>query len=379
MKYLLFFFLILTSVSVAAQGKKTYLNKGADGGIWINGAHPGDTFVVRAAQNPYTYLYLGDQQGSAGKPIVVINEGGIVKLQSMSAKNSRYIKITGSGTRDRYGFYINQHTVKDNSASGISIEGKSSDIQVERFWIDSAGFGAWCKNEHFCDSTLSTWVLDHITINDFRMSNLWHHGFYFGATEIENTTRASSCNGQQVFLNPSRLGHIRIYNGVLRRLGKNGIMVSDARYGVSEIYNNDIDTTGLLGQQEQGTGIAIGGGTSAYVHDNKVNHTWLWGIASFGGAQVRIENNTVSNSGNNGQNTLPWPENIRMTVDPRFADSVQFTIRNNRVASPGRDALPIHVYGAPRYSSKSLVCNNTSGSKPAPMKIEALYKECVKK
>src|SRR3954468_16062364 len=91
-----------------ASARKIYLVKGGDGGIAISGTNfnyaPGDTFVLRASQNPYYYLAIEKIHGTAAAPVVVINEGGQVQITAMGAKHCTFMKFTGTGSGDQYGF-----------------------------------------------------------------------------------------------------------------------------------------------------------------------------------------------------------------------------------------------------------------------------------
>jgi hypothetical protein len=361
--------------------KRIYVSKGSDNGSFLTGGiNPGDTVVFRASLNPFSYCYVNNIHGTKEDPVVFINEGGVAFLSAgIDIHNGTYIKVTGSGTSDKYGIYINQGQPggKLGGGVGLNISEKSAHIEFERFWVDSAQYGAWAKNEHFCDSALITWVLDDIHVHDFKMTNLDQHGFYYGATEPFNKTRPSSCNGVNVYLDPSRLGNIRIHDGIIRNIGKNGVMVSLAMTGTNEIYNMDIDSTGNQLQQDQGTGISLGY-TNAYVHDNKVKNTWLWGIVAFGGS-VRIENNTVDSSGWNAakKQRLNWPQNIR--VQPLAVDSSTFIIKNNILSNPGSDVASIQVYGGPWLTNKNVICGNKNKSgSDATMKTDVgvVFKGC---
>jgi hypothetical protein len=361
-------------------GKKIYVSKGGDNGSFLTGGiNPGDTVVFKSSLSPFSYCYVNNIQGTKERPIVFINEGGPVRMTAgMDFHNCQYIKFSGSGTSEWYGFYINQaKNGQIGDGVGLNIAEHSAHIEAERFWVDSAQYGSWCKNEHFCDSTLVTWVLDDIHIHDFRMTHLGQHGFYYGATEPFNKTRPSLCDGVNKFYDPSRLANIKIHDGYIHDIGKNGVMVSISTTGTNEIYNMDIDSTGNQLQQDQGTGISLGY-TNAYVHDNKIKNTWLWGIVAFGGS-VRIENNSVDSSGWNARNkkSLNWPQNIR--VAPLAVDSSTFIIKNNTLSNPGVDVPSIQFYGGPWLTNKNIICGNKNKSgSDATMKTDVgvVFKGC---
>lgn len=309
-------------------GRKIYaVPRLSDGGVVLTDLQPGDTAVF-SEKYTYNWAYISGA-GSSDKKIVVINEGAVKLSAGFVLDNITYLKLTGSGSSSKYGFLIDSgEWWLYNNGVAIDIGGKSAHIEVERVHVNRHGYGCWIKNEGDCDITVQNWILDDISIHDFMMTNINQHGFYAGATEQNNISRSVQCNGVTTYPQPSRLGNIRIYNGILRNLGKNGIMLSDARVGLSEIYNNTISNTGrqLVPDENQGTGIAIGGYTVASVRDNKVDSTWLWGIACFAPQDITITGNSISRSGINDLGRLSWPTPIMVR------DAVKQTVCGNLAA-----------------------------------------------
>jgi hypothetical protein len=342
--------------------KKIYLNKNADGSVWsTGGVTGGDTLVIQAKQNPFTWAYFSCAGSDSSNPVVIIPEGGVVQLTSIGfGSGAKYIKMDGRLKDTLYGFNINQHANNDYSAATavVSIEGTASDIVFMGWQGDSAQYGIWMKNEHFCDSLLQFHVFNNCEFAYFKMRGIRQHGSYIGATEIENTTRPSSCNGVDKLYNPSRIGNLKIHDGIIRAVGKNGLMVSDARVGRSEIWNMDIDSTGRQLDPAQGHGIASGGASNLYIHDNKINNTWLAGIAVFGGADVIVENNVIGKTGTepfSGKKS-GWTEPIRSVTDPRIPFKCSVTIRGNTIGEGAEGLKKIGIYKG-NYESVS-VCDN---------------------
>jgi len=124
----------LDSVS-PCNGKRIYLNKGSgDNGIYLNGNSfsygPGDTLVLRASQNPYSYVTLEYFTKSTDAcPLVITNEGGQVLLTNYNGDaipggftflGSKHIKLTGTGSGDQYGFKV---TTPNNRGVGVDVFG----------------------------------------------------------------------------------------------------------------------------------------------------------------------------------------------------------------------------------------------------------------
>jgi len=334
------------------------INAASDGGIFGANAtsyQPGD--VINLSGN-YSYIYFEKLKGTASNPIILQATGPVTLSNGFDFKDCQFVKLNGliGGVKS---ITIDQNN-SNSSAVAVSIHGYSSDIEVSGLIIKNCGYGSWCKNEEFTDANLSNWVLNNISFHDFEMYNLASHGFYYGATEYPNKSRPVQIDGVNVYYNPSMLGNIKIYNGIIRSVGRNGVMLCIAATGQNEIYNIDADVCGLENNDQQGAGIQLGGFTSCYVHNNTINHTYLHGIKSFGGDTVRIENNVVSNSGNNTVQQLNWPQNICIAQDPNYTGTMFFTIKNNQLSFPAKDVGNIQVYkGTGNFSDKNEICGNT--------------------
>jgi hypothetical protein len=375
MKTIIFLFpFVLFSILTNAQtdkGRRIFLNKSADNGVMFTNAascQPGDTLVVRSSLNPWSYIYLEGVKGTPTKPVVVINEGAVQLSSGFDLNHCQYIKLTGSGTTDKYGFNIVHST-----GVAMAIHGRSAHIETERFSAADCAFGVWIKNEANCDTSINNWVLDNISVHDYELRNIKIEGFYMGSTDPNNVGRPINCNGEQKFYRPSKLGNIKVYNGFIDGTGRPAIMLCNAQYGMSEIYNNVISNVGREFNDQQGTGISIGMYTRVFVHHNSVKNTYTWGIASLGGSGlVRIENNSVDSSGYLDGKSLPWPQNIMIdtrATDP--VDSTRFVVINNHVDHPGHDAKNVQIWHSyPTYfSAGNIICDNMVKDKPAKVDV----------
>jgi len=372
MKKIYLLLLLLPALAATAQpkGKRIPLPKNGDNGFLFTAGspyQPGDTLVLRAELNPWSYLYVGNVNGTAERPIVIINEGPVEMASGIDLENCSYIKLTGSGGRDRYGIQV-----KRSGGVALTIHGRSSNIEAERFSATDCNFGCWIKNEASCDTSINNWVLDHISVHDYEFRNIKTEGFYMGSTDANNASRPVNCNGVQQFYRPSRLGNIKIFNGLIAGTGRPAIQLSNAQVGMSEIYNNVITNVGQERNDQQGTGISLGLYTRAWVHHNNISNTLTWGIASLGGSGlIRIENNTIDRSGQLADLSLNWAQNI--VIDTRStspADSTRFIIVNNKLGHPGKDVQNIEIWQSVKtYGRDNLICNNTVQGKPAGVKV----------
>ncbi|MFL5739714.1 MAG: right-handed parallel beta-helix repeat-containing protein [Flavisolibacter sp.] len=363
---LLFFSFALLFSQAQSKNKKIYVSKGSDNGAWVNGSalSAGDTVALRASDSPFSYVYMPGLVGTLAHPIIVINEGGPVHMTAgFSLENCQYVHITGTGSRDQYGFQI-KGAGETSAGSSINIAKKSKNVEVNNVSITNAGYGFWIKNEADCDNTVNNWVLDSISVHDCYFRNMNSQAFYAGTT-APNGDRPISCNGKETHPRPSRLGHIRIYNNYIDSTGRSGIQLSNASVGLSEIFNNHVNHCGRQFNDWQGNGIGIGSYSRVYIHHNKIRNTYTDGIMSFG-SFTRIENNNIDSSGYLEGKSLAWPWNI--LVDTRETipvDSTSVIIRNNVM---GKAANKENIYLGKQVNSWAAgneICNNTSGGKPA--------------
>jgi hypothetical protein len=354
------------------KGRRIVIAKGGDNGRYISGKttaiYPGDTLVLKAANNPYSYLSLENLYGTASCPIVIINEGGQVQVAAMAAKNCQYLKFTGSGSADQYGFYMTSAT---GAGTAYSVSGRSSNIEMERSEIYNETYMAWVKHEADCQDSLSypNWYLDNISFHDNKGSKIGQDALYFGSTS-PNGMRAISCNGVTKSPIPMRLSNIKIYNNIIDNCGRTAIQLSGGDKGENEIYNNKITNVGFELNQTQGSGIISGGDTKVYIHDNYIRNTFQNGIFILGSGLNRVENNDIDGSGYLGNviNSLGQPTGI--LVDTRAtvpASNTLLLIRNNKLGQnavlKGEHIIVMRSFNT--YDNGNIICNNTlqSGAK----------------
>jgi hypothetical protein len=330
---------ILLILSLTASAQKVYLTKRADGGAVIPAV---DTVVISSTLNPWTWIYV-----NVTHPVVIINEGQVEMTAGFHFYDAVGPKIKGS----EYGFKIT------SGGAAIAIEGKSAKIDVSGVWVSGATFGVWCKNEASCDQSVNDWVMDSISIHDNRFENIAIEGMYLGSTDPNNLSRPVTCNGVVSNPKPTRLGNFKIYNNIIDGTGRPAIMLSNARVGSSEIYGNIISNVGREYNDQQGTGISIGGYTRAYVHHNTVTNTFTWGIASLGGSGlVRIENNTITGSGVLDGRVTNYPA---IYLDTRYTDPVDpttFSISSNQA----NNVVVGNTFG--NYTAQNTICGNVTAT-----------------
>jgi parallel beta-helix repeat protein len=352
----------LTLKAKTSQTKRIIIAQGSDSGSYIDGYSfayvPGDTLVLTATKKTWSYFSLEGFHGTAAAPVVVINQGGQVNMvDGMAFSDCTYMKITGTGTSDKYGFNI---TDPADNGVGIDIFGRSSDIEVCNVYVHHKLYGFWVKEEAQCADSLQfpNWVINDISIHDNLVSNVNQEGMYLGSTD-PNGTRQISCNGSLIEPKPLRLGNIKVYDNIVDSTNRSGIQLSGADHGTNQIYGNTISYIGYELNVNQGNGISLGGYTQANVHNNNIKNTYAMGIFCLGAGFSKVENNTITNSGHLGNDSTSGMANIM--VDTRLTsptDSTKIWVENNALSKC--TDYNIRVYETyPTYGVGNIFSGNT--------------------
>jgi len=414
MKILFFFLFCLAACrpSFAQTGERKYISPNSDSGYILGPPevfrfHPGDTIVLRS-RDSWSYFALEGFRGDPARPLVVINEGGQVRLRDgFRFMNDSYVKLTGRGAGGTNGFLIEQDPVfRYLDGGAIQVGRRSKNIELEQVYIHNCAMGFVCESAGDCADSLNypNWVLDSISIHDCRIVGTWNEGMYIGNTSPDNgpnsyDKRPVECGGKIVYPMPMRNGNIRVYNNYVDSTGRGGIQLASASTGMSEISHNIVRHSGMNGDDAQGTGISVGAYTRVYIHDNIVSNTYTWGIASLGGSgtgsALRIEHNQVDSCGYLAHyrlaqtekykmdprtepvypDELDWPHPIEVGTRPtQFTDSTMFWIRYNTFGPFRGKGAAIQVQDGYRtiVSSGNIICGNTNKAdgKPATIYVD---------
>jgi len=372
---------ITVTIAAGCGGTKRYVTPNSTSGGYNSfyssspGYNPGDTIVLQASYNPWGYFGFGSTNGTAGCPIVVINEGGQVQLKDGIAFESvQYVKVLGNLGGQQYGFKVESNLSNPNNVA-LGISKKSKNVEISHVYVTNAEYGCWIKNEAECDTTINypNWWLDSISVHDCYFKGMDSQGFYMGSTDPNNLDRPISCDSSGFtvtkYYAPTRLRNIKIYNNIIDSTGRPGIQLSAGMEGTNEIYNNTISNVGTQYDDAQGAGISLGGYTRALVYGNRIKKTLTWGIVALGASGLsKIYDNVIDSSGRLGGTTLTWPANIH--IDTRTTtpvDSTTFQIRNNVMNNPGSASYNITIADQRNtITNKNVICNNiTFGNKPA--------------
>lgn len=273
-----------------------------------SGVRPGDTICLQKGQKFFllvTYLH-----GTKLNPIVIQNTDGLVSILESSIYGVKfdscsYLKFSGAGVDAlQYGILV------DSPAGvGLSVDGLSTDIEIERVEISNTGqSGIIAKTDPNCQftSTREKFTLRNLKIHDTFIHDIMYEGMYLGSSKYKGQT--ISCGSTDTTVLPHLLRGIEIYNNVVQETGWDGIQVSSADSGCY-IYDNVILSDSKSEYYYQMSGIMVGGGTQGNIFNNTIKDGKGDGIEVISLGIQKIYNNLIVNAGSTfkpDQNYSPY-------------------------------------------------------------------------
>jgi hypothetical protein len=351
-KYLLISLLMLVSAIGTATGQSAcscdYIVDKA--GVYTNAKlniKPGQTVCIKAGR--YDYLRFNGFVGTASQPIRFINCGGLVSVgvdayySGIQFNTSRYFILSGSGDPAlQYGFKLDR---SNQSASGVSIGGLSSDCEVERVEVAFAGFaGFMIKTDPSCDST--TWrenfSMYNVSLHDNYVHDTGGEGFYIGHTYYTGVN--VTCNGTQKTVYPHLIYGLQVYSNRIEHTAAEGL-----QYGCApdaQIHHNTLEYTGMAPfANYQNNGIQIGGGGGGDCYSNQLSHVAGIGLIIVGHlGNNRIYNNVINDASLDG-----------IFCDDRVGSlpNTSMLFANNTINRTGRDGIRLY-----NQNNTNLLVNN---------------------
>jgi len=333
----IFFVLFVIAGNLVVSGQKTSFEIGI-GTVYLDGkdaaykdVDPGDTLFFAAGNRKY--LLVKNFSGQPDKPIVFINSGGEVIIDTdhyfgISIQNCRYFRLTGTGDKKyTYGFAVRRVA----NGGGMGIGDLSSDFEIDHVSVENCMIGGiYAKTDPDCSltSVRGTFTQYNTSIHDNYIANVGDEGLYVGNTKYFGQT--VRCDGKDVFLMPGLLDGVKIYNNIIKYSGWDGIQVSSASTNC-QIYNNTVLYDSRLQTESQMSGITIGGGSKCDCYNNFISQGNGNGIESHGLGGYRIFNNIILDA---GRGFLPTDQTqmkhgIFVTDVTVQADSAFFIMHNN--------------------------------------------------
>ena len=292
---------ILVVLSQFASGQKISCKLSFDGNTpMIDGrtnaasARPGDTICLTGN---FQYMRISYLHGSREAPIVIINQGSQVLISGfyygLKLDSCSYLKFSGNGNQSvKYGIKL-----YNISGFGISIEGLSSDIEIENIEISNtitAGIYAKSDIDTSFTSTRDKYTFRNLSIHDCYIHNTGMEGMYIGSSFYSGVE--IQYHGKDTLVYPHLLKGVRIYNNKVEHTGWDGIQVASADSGCN-VFRNAIGYDSDSAYWFQMTGIQLGDGSACDCYNNTIKNGKGDGIDLFGLGGQKIYNNLIINAG----------------------------------------------------------------------------------
>ncbi len=267
----------------------------------------GDTFCVLGG-NTAGLRFIGFT-GSASEPLVFINCGGRVvinegKYSGIDFFGSQYVHLTGTGSSDEYGFYV--QSSGPGGGLGVNVGALSSDFEIDHVEITNTGFaGIMAKTDPYCDNP-ATWRRNGFVLRNLEIHHNYIHetegeGMYIGYTGGYIVTSNRSCTGEG-YIFGHLLENVNIHHNRLENTGWDGIQVNLTTKN-AEVHHNEIIGYGTAEETYQNSGMSLGA-SDFKVYNNLIKQNFessiedngMVVIGAFSGSQF-YNNVVVSCSG----------------------------------------------------------------------------------
>lgn len=260
---------------------------------------PGDVVCVLAGSKDY--LRIKDVVGTSANPVIIINKGGAVEINTdhfygVKFDNCKHIIFRGDGESEvDYGFVISRVA----NGAGMSIDNMSTNIEVSHVEISyTAIAGIYAKTEPYqgdCDNlvTRENFTMYDLSIHDCYLHDIADEGFYVGSSKYTGQT-VYQCN--DIVVLPHIIEGVDIFNNIVTHTGWDGIQVSSATKDCN-IWGNNISDDSYAEELFQMSGILIGGGSKCDCFNNTIRDGKGDGIDVFGMGDMMIYNNLIVNAG----------------------------------------------------------------------------------
>lgn len=313
---------------------------------------PGDTLLLQTGI--WHHLLLKNIHGTEEKPIIIMNDGGLVRVESdhyygISLTNCRFIRLTGSGDSNwEYGIRISQ--VKGGAIGG---NGGTTDLEIDHIEIDSVkGVGIMVKTDATCDQFQRHQFTQRNThIHHNKITNVGLEGLYVGSSNYPG--RKIKCNGKTVVVLDPILDGVFVHNNIVESPGWDAIQVSSAIN--LDIHHNHVYHDSKALHPNQMSAIQVGGGSEGVVRNNMIKKGNGNGINYFGLGNFRIFNNIIIDP---GQWVLNKAGKFGIYINDKLDKdaNVKNYLYNNLIVNPSCEA--IHLEASNWAVNSTIIANN---------------------
>lgn len=227
----------------------------------------------------------GGWGGDSVNQVTITTAPGVV-IGGAFRCNGQYIKIKNITFRPN----------SPTAIAGIVLPSKHRNIEVTGCVFEGS------ENAIYAKSIVDTMDARTYNLNWDFYGNYFHHNtisdtrgeaMYLNHTFSDEDDLGNSNYG---IYTPLKMSYLRVSWNTLRRIGWDGIQVSNAPY--AEVTHNTIDSTGLICKSSQLFGILIGGySLNARADSNDIRNTKSAAIAIFGNGTNKAWGNYIFNGG----------------------------------------------------------------------------------
>ncbi len=301
----------------------------------VTKVNAGQTICLAAGTR--SFLTIRNLKGDSLNPIIIKNCGGQTYINSTNGYgiqviNSKYFKITGTGSADTYGIKIN---LNNQGSQGLTLHSLSTNFEIDHLEIYNSGFaGIMAKTDPTCTGVGNR---GNFTMYDVKFhDNYIHHtggeGFYIGFSFPAGYSNSSKCKGTVLY--PHEIVGCKVYNNKTEYTSADGIQVTGVTSGF-ELYNNKILHYGQSPFGNfQNSGISIGPVTKGPIYNNLIKDGSGNGITLVSGSGDNlIYNNLIINAGAIG---------IFVDERPPIAFGAGYRIINNTIINSINDGIRLY-------------------------------------
>ncbi len=288
------------SVQLSAQTCSKTINSSTPYIDWkslaFNDIKPGDTVCLQTGN--WNYIQLKNFHGTADKPIVFINSGGTVIINTdhfvgIKIGSCSHIIFSGNGDPQApYGFRI----LGVSKGAGMGIDDYSTNIEISHVEISHTLLGGvYAKTDPTCTNfgaTRDKFVMYNFSFHDNYVHDVSEEGLYIGNSHYAGLYLA----GCDTTVLPHAMKGVFIYNNLVENTGWDGIQVSSADSNC-QVHDNRINYDSQAGRTDQMSGIMIGGGSVCKTYNNTITNGQGDGIDVFGMGNFNIFNNLIVDAG----------------------------------------------------------------------------------
>lgn len=240
---------------------------------------PGDT--VKILSDRIERLKFVGLKGSQEQPIIFINSGGQVHIQTtawgaLEFLDCQHIKVTGTGdSAFPYGFLLK------GIDCGLAFSGYSSDCEAEFIEItgdEEVFFGVYAKKDFGGNPPVPYPQFLNLVLHDLLIHEV-SEGMYIGETKSPGM----------------EFRNVRIYNNIIYNTHRECIQIANCVENI-EIYNNLMFNAGLHHLAGQENLLQIGGNSVAQVYNNILIQSPAYGIINLGMGNITLFNNYLENN-----------------------------------------------------------------------------------